>query len=97
MFAYIKSDIKDIKEEMKNVRDDINNVKNTAENNIQKIETNANDIAELYDQMKEIIASDQAQRQKAERRCNGPEASCGMTTSNGAEASCGSGSNNAFP
>ena len=68
-FADMKRDIGGIREDMRGMQKEIENVKKTANNNSEKLADQATELAEVHDQMKDLIASDQDLRRRAGRRC----------------------------
>ena len=67
-FVETKRDIGDLKEDLKGMKKEIDDVKETARNNTANIENQAAELAEVRDQMKDLISSDQDLRRRAGRR-----------------------------
>ena len=67
-FADTKSDIGGLKEDLKGMKKEIDDVKETASKNTANIENQAAELAEVRDQMKDLISSDQDLRRRAGRR-----------------------------
>ena len=67
-FAETKRDIGGLKEDLKGMKKEIDGVKETASNNTANIKSQAAELAEVRDQMKDLISSDQDLRRRAGRR-----------------------------
>ena len=67
-FADMKNDIGDLKEDMVGMKKEISSVKETTRNNTEGLAHHATEMAEVHDQMKSLIRSDQDQRRRAGRR-----------------------------
>ena len=67
-FKDLKQDMKDIKADMKEVKEEINGVRTTANQNKKEIKDQAVQLADVQDQIKSLIASDQDHRRRAGRR-----------------------------
>ena len=67
-FAETKRDISGLKEDLNGMKKEIDDVKETASNNTANIENQATELAEVRDQMKDLISSDQDLRRRAGRR-----------------------------
>ena len=67
-FADVKREIGGIREDMRGMQKEIDNVKETANNNSASLADQANEMSEVRDQIKDLIASDQDSRRRAGRR-----------------------------
>ena len=67
-FADMKRDIGGLKEEMTEMKGEIDSVKETAKSNAVGLANQATEMAEVQDQMKNLIRSDQDLRRRAGRR-----------------------------
>ena len=67
-FAGIREEMKDFKAEMKGVREEINDVTASTTKNTKKLGYQAEKLAEVQDQVRELILSDQDRRRRAGHR-----------------------------
>ena len=64
----IRDGFADLKAEIKGVKEEITKVRVTADNNTKKIEDQASELADMKEQMTDLIRSDQDRRRRAGRR-----------------------------
>ena len=67
-FAEMKNSIGDLKDDMVGMKKEINSVKETTRSNTEGLANHATEMAEVHDQMRSLIRSDQDQRRRAGRR-----------------------------